>query len=273
MDLHFKKNGSGPPLIVLHGLFGSSDNWHSVGRILSQHFTVYLLDARNHVHSPHDKEHTYDAMVEDLLHFIERNVQQPVVLLGHSMGGKTAMSFALQYPQWVERMIVVDISPRSYSALQTWSHQPLDLMNIAMAMRSVELEKVHSRNDADLQMSSWIPDRNLRAFLLKNLVRTESDGFRWCLNLEVLYKSIHRMIADWNDPAREMKNESLKALFIKGAKSDYISAEDTLLIKALFPQSEIVTIPDAGHWPHAEQPVLFMNYLGLFLEIPASEDV
>ena len=266
MDLFYKKSGTGPPLLILHGLFGSSDNWFSVAKALSADFTLYIPDMRNHGRSQHDTEHTYEAMAEDVRVFAENIIGSTFYLIGHSMGGKAAMSFVLKYPQWVQKLIVVDIAPRSYSRLENYSHQSVDLMNIIQSMLSVDLSNVHSRSDAENAILEYIPDHSLRSFILKNLMRQNDGSYRWCLNLEVLKKSLPGIIDAIPERNPHLfRNDNVSALFIRGGNSDYITDEDAGLIHDFFPDSSIIDIPGTGHWPQAEKPVDFVLHVKKFL--------
>jgi len=268
MKLNFRKYGEGPVLIILHGLYGSSDNWISVARELSEHFEVYIPDLRNHGESPHSDEHNYPSMREDLLELLQDQGIKSATLLGHSMGGKTAMFFAVEYPEFVDNLIVVDISPRSYKSEKEAPHT-VDHSNIIRAMREVDFEKAENRMDIDMMLSDTIKSQRIRQFLLKNVKRKNKDRFCWKLNLDALQKSLVDIL-DGIDPVSVNGGTGITGfpvLFIKGQNSDYIDKPDYPLIQQLFPASEIVTIPNAGHWLHAEQPELFMKNIFYFLGI------
>jgi len=265
MDLNYRKTGSGHPLIILHGLFGSSDNWFSIAKTLSGSYTVYCVDQRNHGRSPHSKEHNYDVLVEDLYQFIIKNDLKDPCIIGHSMGGKALIFFALKYPQFLKKMIVVDISPRSYKSLLEHEPHALEIMNIMNALLSVNIDALKSREDADLQLSALIKDKGLRAFLLKNLQRNENNTFRWCFNLEVLNKNLPK-IMDGMDPEKNYPVCTTDTLFIKGERSDYILEKDKKMISQYFPNAIIESIKDAGHWLHAEKPAEFIGVVRKFLD-------
>lgn len=240
MKLFFKKLGEGKPLIVIHGLFGSSDNWLSISKKLAEKYTVYLPDMRNHGHSPHTEEHTYKLMVDDLHRFIQDNEIVSPSLIGHSMGGKIVMNFAIDYPQIPEKIVVVDIAPKMY--------QHENKQNIE-ALLSINLNKIKTRDDAEKILLDKIPERAVRLFLLKNLYRKDDMSFGWRLNLSALYNNI-REIEGYTTEA----SSGIEALFIQGELSKYIQDSDYPVIKKAFPNSKIVKINGAGHWTHAEKP-------------------
>ena len=240
MLLNYQSYGQGPPLIILHGLFGMLDNWHTVSRMLAKDFHVFAVDQRNHGRSPHSDIFNYNAMTEDVREFISAQHISPCFLLGHSMGGKTAMWTALQHPNLIDRMVVVDIAPKSYPA----KHD-----DILEALQSVEPEDYSSRGEIDDAISVRIKDPTVRQFLLKNLVRSEDGSFRWKMNLPVLV-SHYGEIMEGIDSERTFDKPTL---FVRGRKSSYIRDEDLPGIKRLFPNSSTVDFP-TGHWVHAEAP-------------------
>lgn len=250
MTLNFRSYGSGPPLIVLHGLFGMSDNWQTFARKLDNEYSIFCLDLRNHGRSPHDTEMNYHAMAEDIRTFLEEHWIYKCAILGHSMGGKVAMRFALDHPDLIEKAIYVDISPRGYEPRHT---------TIIKALQSVATDQISSRQEADEQLEKFIPQPGVRMFLLKNLKR-EARGFQWKFNLDILAKEYKSLMS-------EIKGSPINTptLFIKGKKSNYIQAEDELIIKKLFPNSSINEIADAGHWVHTEQPEVFAQMVRSFL--------
>ncbi len=251
--LFFRKMGDGQPLIILHGLFGSSDNWLTIGKSLSENFSVYLVDQRNHGQSFHDKTHDFEVMAKDLLNFMEENgIEQPYIV-GHSMGGKVAMQFAMTYPDRVKKLVIVDISPRGYKV----HHE-----KILEGLKSIPLSSLESRKQADDLLSEFVPENTERQFLLKNLSRSDG-GFEWKINLPVLDSNIEKIVAEISGlPFSE------PTLFIKGETSNYIRDIDLPLISKLFPNSEVATVKSAGHWVHAEQPDIFLGLLkNFFLQV------
>jgi esterase len=248
--LFFRKLGQGKPLIILHGLFGASDNWLTIGKSLSEHFEVYLVDQRNHGQSFHDPAHNFDVMAEDLGNFItENNIAQPIVL-GHSMGGKVAMNYALSHPGKLEKLIVVDISPSGYKV-----HHD----KILEGLKSIDLGSMESRKEADDQLAKYVPNVSERQFLLKSLSRTGA-GFEWKINVDAIDNNIGLIVGEIDG-----EPNPVPALFIDGENSNYIRDIDFPIIKKLFPDSQVVTIKNAGHWVHAEQPEAFLETLMAFL--------
>ena len=245
MKLNYKTVGEGYPLIILHGLFGSSDNWISIARKLEDNRKIYLLDQRNHGDSPHSDVFNYQDMASDLKEFIDDHKLSRVDLMGHSMGGKTAMLFAIQYPELVNKLIVVDIAPKYY---------PTHHDTIIKGLKSIDLQNIKSRNEADAALAKYVPTVGIRQFLLKNIKRT-SEGFEWKINLSVIEKEIVEVGKALPEKALFEK----PTLFIRGQLSNYILDEDMKLIQIHFPKSELVTINKASHWVHAEQPDLFLE--------------
>lgn len=254
MKLFFRKYGAGPSMIIVHGLYGASDNWVKIAKILGAHFEVFLLDQRNHGRSPHHPVHTYSAMSNDLAEFMDHENIPAAILLGHSMGGKTVMSFATEHTKRTNGMIVIDIAPKSYVEVQgQLSHR-----SIIEAMCQVDFEGIQKRTDVDKILAEEIPSVRVRQFLMKNLHRNKDQTFSWSLNLKALRNNLDHILGG---PEGKMFEEGSQvtgfpALFIRGANSTYIQDEDKDLILRIFPFSDIITIPDAGHWLHVEQPNL-----------------
>jgi esterase len=252
MKLYYRTEGKGKPLIILHGLFGSSDNWLTLGRELANHRKVYLVDQRNHGQSPHSDTFTYEAMAEDLAQFIEEQQIEMPIILGHSMGGKTAMKFAIEHPEKLEKLIVADIAPKAY---------PIHHDQILEGLMSLDLENLKSRKEADEQLARFVPQLGVRQFLLKNLARGP-QGFEWKVNLPVLNRDIENVVV----PLDENASFNKPTLFIRGDQSDYIQDEDEALIAQIFQNYRLKTIPGAGHWLHAEKPQEFLELVNEFLD-------
>lgn len=255
MKLFYRHFGQGKPIIILHGLFGLSDNWVTHAKRLAEKFSVYLPDLRNHGQSPHSPTFNYSAMADDLHEFVEEHDLKNPIIIGHSMGGKVAMWFALEYPDLLEKLIVVDISPVKYPDRD--AH--FDIIN---AMMSVNFELVHTREEVAEQLKYSITDPGTRLFILKNLYRKTKNTFDWRLNLNAISSNMDLMFA-----GVEVKGTYGKpVMFIKGGKSDYIKEEHTSLIMKFFPMAQITTIPEAGHWVHVDSPDgicrLFNQFLG-----------
>jgi len=240
------------PLVILHGLFGSSDNWMSVARKLGEQFTVYLPDQRNHGLSGKSDTWNYQAMAEDLQQFVtEEQIEQPVII-GHSMGGKVAMKFAGLFPEKLRKLVVADIAPRPY---------PVHHQVILQGLQAVKPHELKSRRDADLRLAEHVKELPVRQFLLKNLYRDNSGSFGWRVNLEVISQQIENV-------GEEIRYESpfeKPALFIRGENSQYIRDEDIPEIKKQFARAEVKNIAEAGHWIHAEQPERFLQILYSFI--------
>jgi pimeloyl-ACP methyl ester carboxylesterase len=255
MKLHFRTLGEGQPFVIMHGLFGTSDNWQTLGRRFSETHKVYLVDMRNHGRTEHNPELDYQFMADDIKEFIQsENLQNPIVM-GHSMGGKAAMQFALQNPDLLSKLIVVDIAPKAY---------PPHHDEIIAGLKSIDLAALQSRNEADEKLKLYIPEPDVRMFLLKNLYRKEDNTFDWRVNLKSVEENIEKLGAAISSDAPFTK----PTLFVRGGKSKYIKPEDEFnVICQLFPNVEIETIEDAGHWVHAEAPDRFyeivMNFLNL----------
>ncbi|MEM8939773.1 MAG: alpha/beta fold hydrolase [Bacteroidota bacterium] len=241
MKLHFRTLGTGYPLIVLHGVFGSSDNWQTISKDFADTHKIYLVDLRNHGKSPHSNVFNYDVMAEDLRELLNDEKLNEAHLIGHSMGGKVAMNFATKYPEKVKKLIVVDIAPKYY---------PPHHQKIFEGFKSVDLNKLRSRKEADEQMTSVISNFGIRQFVLKNLDREKSGKFKWKLNLEAIEKAVKEI----GEGLETKANFNGDTLFIAGSKSDYILEEDHEIIRSFFPKATILTVEGAGHWIHAEKP-------------------
>jgi esterase len=261
MELFYRKEGSGSPLVIIHGLYGSSDNWLNIGKRLADKHTVFMLDLRNHGRSPFSSIHTFDAMKADLVEFFEKHHIEKATILGHSMGGKTAMWFAADFPERVEKLVIADIAPKNYMLLndesQFYLHQ-----NILLAMKDIDFSRIKTRNDIEDRLSEKIDDQRICQFLLKNVEKNKQTKlFRWRVNIDVLYNSLDEIVSgvnkSWLDD--RIPITAYPVIFIRGLKSKYILPEDELLIKEIYPDASIIDIPDAGHWLHAEQPELFMQ--------------
>ncbi|RDC66261.1 alpha/beta fold hydrolase [Adhaeribacter pallidiroseus] len=253
MQLHYRDLGQGTPFVILHGLFGLSDNWQTLAKFWSQKYHVYLVDLRNHGRSPHSNEFSYDLMVEDLAEFIiEHQLQNPVIM-GHSMGGKVAMNFALSYPAQVSKLIVVDIAPRPY---------PVHHQDIIDGLNAIDISKMTSRNEAEAALRPYIPEAETRLFLLKNLYRREDNSFGWRMNLAAIEACIEEVGRETTSDTPFIK----PTLFIKGEKSRYIQEKDLPAIQQLFPQAQVETVANAGHWVHAEAPEKFYQLVVDFIK-------
>jgi len=251
--LHSRIIGEGKPLLILHGYFGNGDNWKSIGNKLSDTFQVHLIDQRNHGRSFHSDAFDYELMVEDLYHYIQQHQLEKVHLLGHSMGGKTVMLFAVEYPELVDKLIVADISPRMYPPHH---HDILDALN------SIDFTKQTSRKLIDEKLAEKIPEIGVRQFLLKSIYWKEKGQLDFRFNLQSL-------IENNDEVGAALPSFTIfegETLFLKGENSGYISSNEEPLINAHFPNNRIVTITNTGHWLHAENPKDFLKALEDFLQ-------
>ena len=244
-----------PPVIIIPGLFGSTANWRTFAKKLSQNFDVIVIDQRNHGESPHAPSHTYPDMVADLLEFIDAKGFEQVVLCGHSMGGKVAMLFSLLYPERVSRLAVLDIAPIEYEH----SHAPY-----LRALMDIDLSTLHSRSDAEKMLKETIVDTPTRLFLMQSLVGKPGE-YRWRLNLPVLLADMPFITGFPVDQVAGMKS-LVDAAFIIGGNSDYVKQAHISLIEEYFPSVSFTTIEDAGHWLHAERPKDVLETLIIFLK-------
>ena len=253
MILHSQILGSGKPFLILHGFLGMSDNWKTLGtRWAEDGYEVHLLDQRNHGRSFHSDKFSYELMAEDLKKYCEEQGLKKIILLGHSMGGKVAMQFAVTYPKMVSKLIVADIGPKSYPS----HHQ-----DILKALSKLDFSKIKSRGEAEDILSEYIKDEGTRLFLLKNLYRKSKDELGLRINLTVLSEKIEEVGKALSEGA--IFNGD--TLFLGGEKSGYIEPMDELLIKKHFPKAIMETISNAGHWLHAENPDEFYDNVKKFL--------
>ncbi len=250
MNLAFKQFGHGQPMVILHGLFGSSDNWQTLGKQFAADFEVYLVDQRNHGRSPHSDEFSYDIMAEDLADFFEAHDIQHAIVIGHSMGGKVAMRFAQEYPEYVNKLVVVDMGVKGYAP----HHQ-----DVIAAFESVDVENLKSRKDAETSMMSYVPDFGTRQFILKNLYRKTPDSFAWRANVPVLKEKLAAILEPL--PYDEVE---IPTLFLYGSKSNYVITEDYGDITRIFKEVEFAALP-TGHWIHAEDPEGFYREVKKFV--------
>jgi esterase len=255
MKLNFRKIGeNGQPLIILHGLFGMSDNWLTISKSFAQNHQVYILDLRNHGQSPRSDEFGYEEMAEDLLAFITEHALEKPILLGHSMGGKVLMQFAVNYSTFYDKMIVVDIAPKFYPV----HHTP-----ILQGLHAIDLSILQSRREANEILKRFEENEAVRQFLIKNLYRNSETGlFDWRINLKVLTKEIANIGCEITS-SKPIENETL---FISGSESSYILEEDKPAILALFKNCTFVIIANANHWVQADKPAEFVEIVNKFIE-------
>lgn len=238
--------GPGYPLVLLHGLFGSLDNWVTLARHFSTVADVFVIDQRNHGRSPHTSTHTYPELAADLLAFLDQHNLSEVDLLGHSMGGKTVMEFSVRHPDRVRKLIVADMANRAYKG----HHQ-----DVFDALFGLNLSAITSRREAEAHFNATKIDESTRQFLLKNLDRGTDGAYSWKFNLNTLYREYPQILAGIESPFPVY----LPSWFIRGGRSDYVKDRYWPDIEAMFPLAECITIDGAGHWVHAERPVEFSN--------------
>jgi len=266
MRLFYRKYGSGPPLIILHGLFGSSDNWVTFAKSISDSFTVFLPDLRNHGQSPHSPYHDYGSMADDLSELADHAGLGKFFLAGHSMGGKAAIRFAANDPSRLSGLIIADISPFRHPGSPDSEYS----LHIAILdfMRSTVIKEIKSRNDVDTILMKSIDSEKVRELVLKNLKRESDNSFSWKINYDTLYNNIGK-IADDAVPETSGLTEitGFQVYFLKGEYSDYITGDDIRKINLIFPGAELLTIPGAGHWIHADNPGFVKNCFLRLLDI------
>ena len=254
MKLFYRHFGEGQPLIILHGIFGISDNWVTLGKRLAAKFSVYIPDLRNHGQSPHSSTFNYIAMADDLMEFIEDHQLKNPMIIGHSMGGKVAMTFTLEHPEMVSKLVIVDISPRKYPGRNVH-------FDMIAAMMAVDFDTVSTRDEVEAILEQSIPDRRIRLFVMKNLYRKTRNTFDWRLNLKAISANMDYVFDGIDTPVQYTG----PTLFIKGGNSDYISGEDFPLIYKNFPTANIRTIAGASHWVHADSPNELCRLFSMFL--------
>lgn len=243
-------------MIILHGLYGSSDNWITIARQLQDHYTVWLPDLRNHGASPHLPTHTYREMTDDLLQFFDEHSIESGYLIGHSMGGKVAMRFAAENPELINRLMIIDIAPKNYLKGDIKFKHIRQHELILALLEDPDLSKFGNRKELDEFFSSRIKEESVRLFLLKNIHRTHEGVFEWKLNAPVLRDSFHAIVSetDGNWFEERAPITGYPVTFVRGLNSDYVSDADWNEIRKIYPEAKLVDFEGAGHWLHAEQP-------------------
>ncbi len=253
MALHTNIIGTGQPIIVLHGFLGMGDNWKSLGKKFSeQGYEVHLVDQRNHGRSFHHNEFNYEVLSQDVLDYYNKMNLEQTVLLGHSMGGKTAMHFSSLFPNLVSKLVVADISPRFY---------PIHHDTILEGLSSLDFSIINSRKAAEEQLALYVPEFGIRQFLLKNVYWEEKGRLALRINLDVLKSNV----AEVGEALPEHFKFEGESLFLKGDKSEYISPSDEAIIKRQFSNASLATVSNAGHWLHAENPTEFYDEVIRFI--------
>lgn len=267
MRLFYRRYGQGQTIIALHGLYASSDSWMGLVHDLSRTYQIILVDLRNHGRSPHSPDHSYSAISSDLLELYEELSIEKAILMGHSMGGKAAMHFALRHPERVKGLIIEDISPLAY---------PMEHENVSYhkkiidALLSLTLVNYVTRQEVENVLSASIPDKILCRFLLKNLHRDKEGKLEWRINLQVLRNNLSQIMENVIDDKNKVV--TIPSLFFKGDLSKYISKEDENAISMIFSQSEILTVEGISHWIHNEQQTAFLKNVNQYLSLLNSAD-
>jgi pimeloyl-ACP methyl ester carboxylesterase len=257
LSLHTTALGdAGSQVVFCHGLFGQGKNWSAIGKAVAGDHRVLLVDMPDHGQSPWTEGFDYLAAADQVAHLLSD--QDPVALVGHSMGGKISMLVALRHPELVERLVVVDVAPVPYDHADEFE-------GYIKAMRAIDLDHLARRSDADAALQEAVPDPTVRGFLLQSL-RREDDHWRWLLNLEVLGRDLDA-ITDWpGDALTGTAPYDGRVLWVGGARSSYTAPEHVAAMDHWFPRNRRVTVKDAGHWVHSEQPQVFIEVLRRFLE-------
>ena len=265
MKLFFQKFGEGIPVVIVHGLYGSSDNWLGIAKELSFNFEVYIIDQRNHGKSPHNDIFNYEALADDLLEFIDEHNLKSAIFIGHSLGGKTIMQFAKKNSKRIINLIIIDIAPKSYLYSLSKQYEKLNHKQIIEAILSIKLDGIKKRKEINEELSFIIEEERLRLFLLKNLKRKKDNSFYWSLNFEAIHNNLELVLKDVGYEQFNKISIGIPTLFIRGANSNYVLDEDIEKIKNIFVKSKVITINNAGHWLHAEQPKELIKILIEFI--------
>ncbi len=251
--LFYKQYGTqGPYVIIVHGLFGMLDNWHTIAQQMQDQFRIITIDQRNHGHSPHVASMTYDEMAQDIAGLMDELNIDSAHLVGHSMGGKTAMHFANLYPQKIDKLVVVDIAPKAY---------PNGHAIYFKALFEIIENTIISRKEAELIMDKYVAEPSIKQFLLKSLYRTANGTYTLRMNVAAIYNYYEQI----SGAVRSSWPFAKEVLFIRGERSNYILSDDENTLHEYYPNCEIITIPNAGHWVHAENPEAFIQVVSKFL--------
>ncbi|MEI6122431.1 MAG: alpha/beta fold hydrolase [Bacteroidota bacterium] len=254
MELFYRSFGEGKPIIILHGLLGMSDNWMQPARQLAKTYRVVVPDLRNHGNSPHSATFHLQALADDILELVNTLGLHSIYLLGHSLGGRIAISLALQHPNLIEKLVVVDIAPRAYSGSKS-------IANLLTAMSKVEFKNHKSLSEIEVFLARFIPDVRVRQLVLKNIKRLEPELFGWKCNFDVILSHVETLMS----PVSESLPFQKPTLFITGGMPDFVLPHDYKTIMQYFPSAVIQSIPNASHWVHADEPQLFLDAVAAFL--------
>lgn len=253
-QLNYKIIGQGPPIIILHGLFGMLDNWLNIAKMLEEAgYMVILLDQRDHGRSEHTNDFSYPLLANDLLHFMEENWIHEAILIGHSMGGKTSLQFVADHDSMISKLLIIDIGKKTYLG----GHK-----DVFEALFAVDIDKIHTREEVQIILMDHLNSIGTVQFLMKNLTRRKEGGFEWKMNLPLIFNNYNNILKEINF----LHPVYTETLFIRGGKSDYITDEDWPEIQKTLPFAKLSTINDAGHWVHADQPVELFNKIIDFIK-------
>jgi pimeloyl-ACP methyl ester carboxylesterase len=261
MKLFYRKLGNGEPLVIAHGMYGMSDNWMSAAKMLSENFEVIVPDMRNHGQSSWADSHTYENLAGDLTELLSEFSLENAFFIGHSMGGKAVMKLALENPNLVRKLIVADVAPKNYLYFEEKSG--FDHFEILDLLRNIDFQKIKSRKDAEFFLAEKVWDEKIRQFVLKNISREKDGSLGLKLNAAALFENLPKIAGEVF--AENGQTFDREVLFVKGEKSNYICKEDHELILKLFPAAHFITVKNAGHWLHAEQPEVFTGIARKFL--------
>ncbi len=267
LDLHFKEFGdkNSTPLLILHGLYGCSDNWVSIAKILAEKYYIIAPDLRNHGQSPHSNVHDFQSMTEDIEALLEKLNITKLNIVGHSMGGKLAMAFTAKHQAMVNKLIVLDISPKPIGETKEIPNNVLFHQKMLHNLISLNIKDINTHAEADTKLKETIQEDRLRAFILKNIKKT-NRGLEWKINLNVLENNLPKITGAIFTDDLQQEKILVPSLFLRGELSDYIPIEDFNFIHTIFSNSEIISIPQAGHWLHSEQKQMVLNNILYFLE-------
>ena len=254
MELYYRSFGEGKPVVILHGLLGMSDNWMMPAKQLAENYRVILPDLRNHGNSPHSDAFDLQSLVNDIAELITMLGLSSVAMIGHSLGGRIAISLALQQPALIDKLAVIDIAPRKYSGNKS-------IANLLIAMSKVDFAKYTALSDIENFIARFLPDVRVRQLVLKNIKRLAPGVFGWKCNFDVIIAHVETLMS----PVFEESEFRKPTLFLKGGLSDFILPEDFKTILHYFPLAEIHTLPNAGHWLHVDEPQLFLDEVTAFL--------
>ncbi len=270
MKLFYRSYGEGDALMLLHGMYGSSDNWNSLAKYWSAYMNVIAVDLRNHGNSPHTQTHTYHDMCDDLLELMIDLSIEKTSFLGHSMGGKTAMTFALKHPTKVNKLIIADVSPRSYNDMLQLSPEMIPHNELITKLLKIDFPLLNNRAQVETEIRKFLPSEKSVQFFMKNVKREKDDTFSWKFNIQAISNSINDLFTSLHETVPFPINgyQNIQALFLKGDHSDYIRAEDEKIIRYFFPKSEIKTVCNACHWVHADNPDFVRDAVQTFLLEP-----